>query len=170
MAKLEALAFYVENFGVRQGFEMYKYLGVENLPNGVISWLQADMADGDSSVDDLVDNYIPIYQRGQTGEEALQAEHQGEPHVYFQTYVNGVKGGRYVDLLADGVAYEAKVGYTCLSQRIKNQILKDVYLMEGDVKTVVWEFYRSEITGRVGATPQLLEFLQENGIQYIIHE
>ena len=55
MAKLEALAFYVENFGVRQGFEMYKYLGVENLPNGVISWLQADMADGDSSVDDLVE-------------------------------------------------------------------------------------------------------------------
>ena len=55
MAKLEVLAFYVKNFGVRQGFEMYKYLGVENLPNGVISWLQADMADGDSSVDDLVE-------------------------------------------------------------------------------------------------------------------
>ena len=55
LANMEALAFYVKNFGVRQGFEMYKYIGVANLPNGVISWLQADMADGDSSVDDLVD-------------------------------------------------------------------------------------------------------------------
>ena len=55
LANMEALAFYVKNFGVRQGFEMYKYLGVANLPNGVISWLQADMADGDSSVDDLGD-------------------------------------------------------------------------------------------------------------------
>ena len=51
MAKLEALAFYVENFGVRQGFEMYKYLGVENLPNGVISWLQAGKADEVSRLD-----------------------------------------------------------------------------------------------------------------------
>ena len=32
---------------------MYRYLGIQNLPNGVISWLQMDMADGDSSVDDV---------------------------------------------------------------------------------------------------------------------
>ena len=39
---LEALAFYVENFGVRQGFEMYKYLGVENLPNGEYLYIKGN--------------------------------------------------------------------------------------------------------------------------------
>ena len=33
---------------------MYRYLGVQSLPNGVISWLQMDMADGDSSIDDVL--------------------------------------------------------------------------------------------------------------------
>ena len=36
-----------------QGMKMYVYLGINNLPNGVISWLQMDMADGDSSLDDM---------------------------------------------------------------------------------------------------------------------
>lgn len=130
-----------------------------------------DMADGDSSLDDLVDASIPIYKRGQTGEQALAISHPGESQKYFQTLVNGVKGGRYIDQYSNGVAYEAKVGYTCLSQRIKTQILKDAYLMKnGDVTAVVWEFFRSDITGRVGASKELLNFLTENGIHYIIHQ
>ena len=31
------------------------------------------------------------------------------------------------------------------------------------------EFFKSDITGRGGATQQLLEFLTQNGIQYVIH-
>lgn len=59
---------------------------------------------------------------------------------------------------------------TCLSRRIKTQILKAAYLMKnGDVTAVVWEFFRSDITGRGGATQQLLDFLTQNGIQYVIH-
>ena len=38
--------YYVKTFGVVQGIQMYQYLGIQNLPNGVISWLQMDMADG----------------------------------------------------------------------------------------------------------------------------
>lgn len=52
-ANVLALKYYVQTFGVQQGIQMYKYLGVESLPDGVISWLQMDMADGDSSLDDV---------------------------------------------------------------------------------------------------------------------
>ena len=54
LANFQALTHYVKTFGVRQGLDRYRYLGVQNLPNGVISWLQMDMADGDSSIDDVL--------------------------------------------------------------------------------------------------------------------
>lgn len=171
LANLEGIAYYVKTFGVVQGLNMYKYLGIKNLPNGIITWIQSDLSDGNSSLDDLIDSNIPIYERGKTGEEALKFAHPGESQKYFQTYVNGVKGGRYVDQYSQRVAYEAKVGYTCLSNRIKTQVLKDAYLLaDNQVKGVVWEFYRSEITGRVGATQSLLDYLTAHGIEYIIHK
>lgn len=171
LANIQAVVYYVKTFGVIQGINMYRYLGIWNLPNGTISWLQADMADGDSSLDDLIDNGIPIYQRGKTGEQALAEAHPGESQVYFKTYVDGVWGGRYVDQLSEGVAYESKVGYTCLNTRIKLQILKDEYLLqEKRVKGVIWEFYRSDITGKVGASKPLIKFLSEHGISIVIHE
>jgi hypothetical protein len=33
---------------------MYQYLGISNLPSSVITWVQWDLADGDSSLDDIV--------------------------------------------------------------------------------------------------------------------
>ena len=64
ISNMQALAYYIRNFGIVQGCGMYMTLGAEGLPNGVISWLQADMADGDSSLDDFVEKggagtYIP---------------------------------------------------------------------------------------------------------------
>lgn len=170
IANLQAISYYVKNFGIYKGLEMYTYLGVSNLPDGVITWIQMDMADGDSSLDDLVDSGIPIYQRGISGEEMLAKKYPGEPHVYFNTIKYGFKGGRYVDQLSNGVAYEAKVGYTCLSNRVKIQIQKDAYLLKNEeVKGVVWEFYKSDITGRIGATQSLLNYLEQNGIKYNIN-
>lgn len=59
---------------------------------------------------------------------------------------------------------------TCLSQRIYMQVMKDAYLLQmGEVQGVVWESFRSDITGQVGATQQLLDLLTQNGIQYVIH-
>ena len=57
---LSALAHYVKSFGVKQGFEMYKYLGAASAPNGVISLIEMDMADGDSSLDDFWDGHFYI--------------------------------------------------------------------------------------------------------------
>ena len=101
----------------------------------------------------------------------LQLTHPGVPHYYFPTDVNGVSGGRYVDVSSHGIAYEAKVGYTYLSSRIKIQILKDAYLIEtNQIDGAVWKFFRSDITGRVGASKPLLKFLSDRSIEYIIHE
>lgn len=93
---------------------MYRYLGIQNLPNGVITWVQTDIEDGSNALDDMIGSNIPINERGVLGEDAYLLQHG---------YVSGV----------------------------------------------VWEFFRSEITGRVGATQQLLDFLTQNGIKYIIH-
>ena len=107
MAKLEALAFYVENFGVRQGFEMYKYLGVENLPNGVISWLQADMADGDSSVDDLVEG----------GSNAILSYEEAEEIAF-----NSIKGNKNADKVVLGKYDDGgATAYTTVAKELNAQ-------------------------------------------------
>lgn len=167
ISNIQGLSYYVKNFGVKQGLDMYLLLGINNLPNGVISWLQQDVSDGDSSLDDLIGNEIPIHERGLAGEQALFEKYSGKKHKYFETYVDGVKGARYVDVFSKNIAYEAKVGYTCLSKRIKMQVLKDAYLLKNKrVSKVVWEFYRSDITGRIGASKQLLELLDEYNIKH----
>ncbi len=149
---------------------MYLCLGISNLPDGVISWIQMDMADGDSCADDLVDSGLAINQLGQSGEDMLRIEHGGESQVYFRTMVNGEKGGRYVDLYNDGVAYESKVGYTCLSQRVRMQILKDGWLLQnGMVDEVVWVFTESSFSGTVGATQSVFDLLSQYGIHYVVH-
>lgn len=168
---IEALYGYCKSYGIIKGFQMYQYLGTSNLDDGLISWIEADMNDGDSCLDDIIDKNIPIYQRGETGEEALKSLYGGKSQVYFKTFVDGKEGGHYVDQLANNIAHEAKVGYTCLSKRVKIQILKDAYLKEnGFVDDVVWEFFKSDATGRIGATKALKDFLTSNGIKYIIHE
>lgn len=57
-----------------------------------------------------------------TGEQLLKEAHPGESQKYFQTYVNGVKRGRYIDQYSEGIVYESKVEYTCLSSGIRTQI------------------------------------------------
>lgn len=85
-----------------------------------------DFADGDSAAGDLIDKGIPIYQRGITGEQALQSRYlKGEVHKYFSTNY----GGRYIDVFDNRIAHEAKAGYTCLSSTVKKQVLKDAWLL-----------------------------------------
>ena len=92
-AHVKALVYYCKTFGVIKGLELYQYLGSQNLPNGVIDWVQKDLEDGDSCLDDLADKGIPIYKRGISGEEALAKEVGGIPQHYMKTAVNGVEGG-----------------------------------------------------------------------------
>lgn len=169
-AHIEAIMYYIETFGVINGLDLYLSLGIQNLPDGVITWVQMDMEDGDSCLDDLVNVTVPINERGASGQQYIEETYGGTPQKYFETWVNGVKGGRYVDLYNDGVAYESKVGYTCLSQRVRMQILKDGWLLQnGMVDEVVWVFTESSISGTVGATQSVFDLLSQYGIHYVVH-
>ena len=87
-----------------------------------------------------------------------------------QAYKKTTIGGRYIDQLANGIAHEAKVGYTTLTSTVKTQILKDAELIRTrQIKGAVWHFYRSPKTGKIGLSKPLKNFLKENGIDYKIH-
>ena len=68
------------------------------------------------------------------------------------------------------IANEIKTGYQSLLTRVSQEIAKDVELLyNNDVEQIIWEFYRSPINGKIGASQPLLDLLIENGIKIIIH-
>lgn len=107
------------------------------------------------------------FKTGKEAEKHLARLVGGESQVYFKTS----QGGRYIDQLANDIAYESKVGYTTLTDFVKKQILKDAELIEqGTIKGANWNFFKSDVTGKVGASKPLLEFLAKHGITYTIHK
>ena len=77
---------------------------------------------------------------------------------------------RIVDVLSDGVAREAKVGYARLTPFLEKQIRKDACLIKsGDVKAAHWHFFASSRSNTVGADPKVYDLLEEFGIPYTIH-
>lgn len=87
-----------------------------------------------------------------------------------QQYFSTPMGARIVDQFSNGIAHESKVGYVSLTKSIKNQILKDRYLVQNDlIKGSHWHFFKSPKTGKIGPSKPLMEFMQQNGIKYTIH-
>ena len=135
----------------------------------------------EDSVEDLnsVNASDPVVQDPSRIELAKTSGHWGEqqfaqqngnliPKVRFDTE----QGLRVVDFFdeANQTAYEVKTGYQSLSSRIGEEIAKDAeMLFNGDVKEIVWEFYRSPINGKIGASQPLLDLLAENFIKVVIH-
>lgn len=79
---------------------------------------------------------------------------------------------RSVDVLADGIAHESKVGYTLLTESVIAQIEADADLMKtGQIDGAQWHFFPSEIaqSGRLGPSEPLLNRLDQYGIKYTIH-
>lgn len=77
---------------------------------------------------------------------------------------------RRIDVLADGVAHESKVGRVSLTAEIRKQIESDVHLIQnGDIQEAHWHFFASDVTKKMGPTKPLLDFLEEKGIKYTIH-
>ena len=66
---------------------------------------------------------------------------------------------------------DAKVGYTSLTKKfIGKQIQKDALLLkEGTIKGSQWHFFRSPVTGKIGATKPLLKEPNRDGFKIIIH-
>jgi len=118
--------------------------------------------DGRGSPDvDIRSDFSKIGSTGAVGENYLK-RFGGSSQESFHT----TQGLRYVDQLADGVAYESKVGYTSHTKFIKRQIAKDVELINtGQVNSVKWIFFESPVTGKAGASAPLLNALKAAGIE-----
>ena len=102
---------------------------------------------------------------GKVGEDALKLL-GGESQAYFPTS----QGARYVDQLVNGAANESKVGYTSLTSGVSRQISKDVELINTQQITgSTWHFFESPVTGLRGPSQPLLNALQQNGINVVIH-
>lgn len=110
--------------------------------------------------------YSKIGSTGKIGEDALKLL-GGESQVFFKTS----KGARFVDQLVNGIANESKVGKTSLTKDVITQIAKDVELMKTEkIEGAVWNFFRSPVTGEIGATKPLLQALKDAGIKAVLHE
>ena len=90
----------------------------------------------------------------------------GESQKFFRTPF----GPRFVDSFANGVAHEAKVGFTTLNRRIAAQISKDVYLRDvsGQATSIAWHFFTSPTTGLGGPSTSLMQALLKAGITVIL--
>ena len=153
--------------GGGKGFSLAGFVR-ETLIGGVTGGLgSAAFYGAGKGIEALKNSITPkAYMTGAEGEHELASKYGGESQKIFHTSL----GIRKVDQYAKRVAHESKVGYTSLSQSVRKQILKDVELVnEGSIKRAHWHFFRSGVTGRIGATPQLLRFLKENRIKYTIH-
>jgi hypothetical protein len=86
-------------------------------------------------------------------------------------FVNTPIGRRFVDVMTPDLrANEAKTGWVGMSSKIMRQIKKDSYLLgSGEAKEVTWNFYRSSITGRIGADPAVLAELRKRGFGVSFH-
>jgi hypothetical protein len=113
------------------------------------------------------------FKTGAEGEAHLAKMYPGgQTQVKFETQVGrGAQRFRYVDVLESEIAHESKVGYTKLGDFQAKQIAKDAWLLKnGQVKGVTWHFFRSAETGEIGASQELLQALEKNGIKYVIHD
>ena len=71
---------------------------------------------------------------------------------------------------SSGIIYEVKYGYASFSQFVQTEVQRDAYLLQtGQVSSVEWHFFVSQITGKGGASGPLIEALKEAGIKIVYH-
>ncbi|KZM54599.1 MULTISPECIES: SAR2788 family putative toxin [Aeribacillus] len=112
------------------------------------------------------------FSSGEAGEKYLETLVKVKD---IQVYKRTSLGGRYIDVLdTSGIAHESKVGYVTLTKTIKKQIDKDYLLIKDksvkDVKGAKWHFFRSDKTGKVGASKSVKDYLKSKGISYKIYD
>jgi filamentous hemagglutinin len=80
------------------------------------------------------------------------------------------RGWRFIDSLLNGVAQESKVGFVEKTKRIEMQIAKDLELLEsGQIRAIEWHFFPSPITGLIGPSQALEQYLTSVGIRIVLH-
>ncbi len=103
------------------------------------------------------------------GNAARDAIASRAPDSLTEVTMQTTLGVRRLDVLSsDLVSTEAKVGLTSLTSSVRLQIAKDVELRAtGKVSESVWEFFRSNVTGKVGPTGPLRNELESNSIRIV---
>ncbi len=83
-----------------------------------------------------------------------------------KTVMNTGLGKRVIDALETQgakVAHEVKVGLVHNTQFVRNQILKDIELLQKQrVDEVVWNLFTSPVTGKSGVSTSLQQFIEES--------
>lgn len=54
VANIQGIAYYCKAFGVVEGLNMFRCMGMQGVPDGIISVLQTDLQDGDSDFADII--------------------------------------------------------------------------------------------------------------------
>jgi len=144
--------------------------------------LQMSKGDGSQSGDSETGAHEPgdetssnqTYSRpGSTGVygETRLAQQFGRPLGAGRRTIHTSQGIRYVDYFDEGTrtAYEAKTGRTALTEFVANQILKDLEAVQSnEAGRVVWQFYKSPKTGRIGPSAYLRQALELVGFDIVI--
>ncbi|OKX79782.1 hypothetical protein AUO95_11295 [Corynebacterium glutamicum] len=66
------------------------------------------------------------------------------------------------------LAVEVKVGQVLLTDTVKMQLQSDLCLREkGEISAIRWEFVPSSLTGQVGVSPALKNYLSENDVEIV---
>jgi hypothetical protein len=107
---------------------------------------------------------------GKAGEAYLAKSLGAVSEDQLQVSMSTSLGIRRIDVLVEGIAHESKVGYVKYSQSVIKQIEKDAELIaKGKIDGATWNFYKSGVTGQIGADQRILDLLTKYGIGYIIH-
>lgn len=102
----------------------------------------------------LAEDGVAAMEIGELGEARLAEAVGGESQVAYETSL----GRRVVDQIAEGVAYESKMGYVTLTGDIAAQIAKDGELLStGRLRGCEWWF-------RTSPAPEVASALAEHDI------
>lgn len=116
----------------------------------------------------------PFFNTGRDGEKYLASQFDdARTQVTFSTSACTEVCNptvRRIDVLADNIAHESKVGYASLTKSTKRQIESDAFLIDtGQIEGAYWHFYASGVTGKLGPSEPLTNLLVSHGIPYTIH-
>ena len=111
-----------------------------------------------------------IYATWQQAEQAIRNSYDAVKYTFTQLAPG--MSNRIVDGYnkTKGIIYEVKYGYVALSKFVQTEIERDIYLVQsGQVNSVEWHFFVSNVTGKGGPSGPLLEALLNAGIKVIFH-
>ena len=185
---LLALKSYVSTYGLVAGAQLYAKIGADGLPNGIFSWLELDLSDGDTAVDDMIDAAVKDASDGDLAyDDALYYYNPSEVDLSKTTpageiiYQDASDGDTYLDdavrfiaadladgdsSLDDAFAGTTKGGSKTIVVQYGDEFGKMGRYVENPQIKVDWTEYAEHAAERMqqrGMTRELIDHIVENG-------